>query len=1228
MEELTHNLLVIKASAGSGKTYRLAKEYISHLLFTTSEEDHKTLVPRRSASDSRPINAHRLLLAITFTNKATDEMKKRIVKELYRLAQPGTESDYLAEFMDKSGKDEPTVRMLARQALNELLFDYSNFNVSTIDSFFQGILRNFARELDRDFNYDIQLDEKYAVRAATHSFLLTLGRAPVVTEVDKWVKEYQRHLINDKAKTKQWKFFKDDGGTLSEFASNINSEEFRGKMDDIRSYLGTVDENGMFHNDFGRIQRFKAWTTRMIEASEERLAQNDAALVQYLTPMASALKGALSNFLVKGTFTNTLKDADETKIAGQFRKASMPDGSVIEHITRQVAQHFNTERIIAFLTAIENNLGLLGLLGMIDVHLERFRHETNSILIGDTNELIGTVLESGSAFVYERVGSSISHFMIDEFQDTSSKQYENFKGLLHESLASGNFNMLIGDAKQSIYRFRNADPTVFREKVDLDFKNDITDGLDESSRPGPGEPTSTNYRSSRHIIEFNNGLFAFVSQRYADQPTIAGTYQDYLQGMPGNIDKKKLPGYVKLYTGKYHLLAHDPFIHDILSQQGELPASEEELSKIDTLTLLPAYLLQLHQRYQWGQIGILVYTNTDGQKVVQRILEYNQRTSGEQIKVISGESLQLNNSPIIRRIIAMLRFIDACQFTPSEDADTDADEVDESVKKMRDNIKRKLLNDQRLYAGMSHFIQSVAAQSDISPQEAGKLLVQSMDAVGSDSEAIVNDVTDNGQNAETDKFAQTLAQLLPGNGELSTLTSIIETIIAHFKREKYNHAGDDEDKTSDVDREAAFLLAFQDTVMQFCSQHNGGSVREFLRYWDDKKDVLAMSSDEKADAINVMTIHKAKGLEFDCVVMPFANWQINGNYLENTYWASREDIVDAISNLPIDGTAPSDDDVPPLVCIDANVTTQLIDQGIIGGRLRDFINKHVTDATIDNLNKTYVAMTRPCIEMHIFAGTDKDRKNHNDLKPLLIDFASSHHVTDDKPMSPIQQPDGTTGDWFEYGTPSSAEQIADYKKRQDDERDEDPPIEMPIEHYTVSDIPAELRVRSENVASSHIEAGLRLHSLMSRIGDRNDVERVIADGLKHGTITHDDDDLCSLTNFKTHIAAPITDEGCRVAAWFDPANKVYSERTITTGRAKGGIENLRPDRIVRRPDGTLIVVDYKSGQREDKRYCAKMKRYIGKLREMGMGPTIAGRIWYTTLDTIIDEEGNVVEFSY
>ena len=192
-------------------------------------------------------------------------------------------------------------------------------------------------------------------------------------------------------------------------------------------------------------------------------------------------------------------------------------------------------------------------------------------------------------------------------------------------------------------------------------------------------------------------------------------------------------------------------------------------------------------------------------------------------------------------------------------------------------------------------------------------------------------------------------------------------------------------------------------------------------------------------------------------------------------------------------------------------------------------------------------------------------------------------------------------------------------------------VQAAIAGYTVNDIPMQLRVRVEHASSSSIDAGLRLHSLMSRINDRNDVDRVIDNALKHGVITTGDpDDPCGVDSVNAHVRRPILDQGTRVAAWFDPANTVYSERTITTASdslwAEDGIENVRPDRIVRLPDGQLLVIDYKSGQRDDKRYLRQLNRYIAKLRLIFPGAHIAGRIWYITHDLILDETGKAISF--
>lgn len=1175
------NLLVMKASAGSGKTYNLALQYIKHLLFAT--DDNGRLTPRRGSGDERILNVHRLLLAITFTNKATDQMKARIVEELYNLARSGEKSNYLQGFMNETGLPESRVRELARLALNELLFDYSNFNVSTIDSFFQSILRNFARELDRDFNYDIQLESKYAIRVAIHNFLLSLGQKDKPTDVDKWVSDYQQHQLRQDAENKSWRFF-EDGGSFLKFAKEIDSELFRSRMNQVRAYLGQDGDQG----DFTKIRAFRKYLKNVIEecTHEKGLIRDD--IMSRLQPLSKSFYGGR----IFDAIVNDGADPDEKlpglksdKLASQFKPKSMPDDETFDQFVQLIDAYQRYHLCSTLMEHIQDKLGLLGLLGMIDVFLERYRHETNSILIGDTNELIGTVLDSGSPFVYERVGSLISHFMIDEFQDTSTKQYENFRGLLQESLANGNFNMLIGDAKQSIYRFRNADPSVFREKVNSDFVDDIKERKVE-----PGAPSSDNHRSSRKIIEFNNSLFAYVNDQYADCPAVVASYGDATQGMPDNIDEDKVPGYVRILTDNYQLVLDS---NQVVSPPAEDKKGKEKNKekKLDVLDVLPQYLLQVHERFDWGKIGILVNTRKEGNKIVECILDYNRRTPDNHISIISGESLLLSNSPIVRRIISMLRFIDISQYGANDDS---GDPEETPNERIGQQLAKKRVSDQRLYSALSEFINRLGATEANSAEANGALLEQCLDETAPAAGGVTT-----GTQTQDQRFIQLLEQLLPDGNELTTLVSIVETVIAYFRANG--------SMSEDVNRETAFLLAFQDTVMKFSSMRNGGSLREFLKFWDEKKDSLAVNTRASSDAINIMTIHKAKGLEFDCVVIPYATWQINDNSRETHYWMPGEAFPDTLQTM-----APCDMAiVPPLIHVNKKDLTSMRDSNLLKDKAKYFVDEQRTAVLIDNLNKTYVAMTRPRTELHLLTNNGKT----NDVEQLLKAFAKGNGSI----MNALEDVQGNKTGWFEYGELSSRELIDSKRKHESSLAKQ-----LPLDQYRVSSIPAGLTVRVDHASSASIDAGIRLHSLLSRVHDINDLQRVIDQGVKHGVITQDPDDPCGIENVKTYVCRPMTDSSTRVAAWFDPANKVYSERTITTASDNlwdDGIENLRPDRIILRPDGQMIVIDYKSGQRDDKRYLRKLNQYMAKLRDIFPGTPVSGRLWYILDDTILDEKG-------
>ena len=263
LEISNEKLQVIKASAGSGKTYQLAKTYIQNVLGKVVKcADGKCRYKLRKPGEEY----FRHILAITFTNKATAEMKRRIVNELYALSvqndlklrgkvKSSYYDDFKSEFVDADGSSDGVIDKvvdLAGVALRAILFNYSSFNVSTIDSFFQNVLRSFARELDRDAGYDLQLDDRYAIDVAVHSFLLNLG----TPYVDKNINEWAKSLVNSRLKSKlDWDLFSGKG-TLKNFAYNINNEVFRRHHDEIKAYLADFGLKGGSNGCLSRIKRF------------------------------------------------------------------------------------------------------------------------------------------------------------------------------------------------------------------------------------------------------------------------------------------------------------------------------------------------------------------------------------------------------------------------------------------------------------------------------------------------------------------------------------------------------------------------------------------------------------------------------------------------------------------------------------------------------------------------------------------------------------------------------------------------------------------------------------------------------------------------------------------------------------------------------------------------------------------------------------------------------------
>ena len=1181
---------VIKASAGSGKTYTLARTYISHLLGTPTGKKvnvNGMEVPQFRLTHSRDYHKH--LLAITFTNKATNEMKQRIVKQLFKLSNG--KGDFVDDFKQMFiYNDFNEVTTAARQALSDILFNYDTFNVSTIDSFFQGILRNFARELNHDYNYNIQLDLDYVTSVAVHDFLMDLGNPTRGTAaVDQWVKDFIADKINKK---KKWNFF---GNTaeLEKFAQNIYREVFREHHDAIVDYLSDIGDG----HGTSRINQFRQFC---ITQRNQHSQSYDDCLKQFKiffdnNGIAHTIRGGrIVKKLYDQSYT-TLSD-DNHKTLDSYAQDScaltthvvskkwVNDISIdlIDEFRQLCATTMTHHHMAELYDSALDNIWNLGLLGKIDEKLEAFRKDTNSILIADTNDLIGRVLDCGATFIYEHTGTVLYNYMIDEFQDTSRKQYSNFKPLLQEAISNGKDNLIIGDEKQSIYRFRNSDPSLLRREIGEDFDIDST-------------TLDTNYRSYPAIVSFNNAFFKAIIDDYnnhgCDYELLTATFSNIVQ----KCKKNSSNGLVKVNIVK-----------------------NESGVKQKIIQALPHYVNQLRQRgYEPKDIAILVNTNDEGKAIVEQILYYNDSLGNTShphyINVISDEALLLKNSPAVRLIVSVLQFLENSQFnidSDEENSTTDNEPFKKFLKKrLREQKRNKVLHDFE-----------TLMQNESLEEKAGEILVDCFKR-----ERINDNETD--VEKRISAFSATAQELMPDHrNQLTNLLTIVEKIIDHYI-------------VPQGDVENAFIQGFMNVVVEFNRQRNGGTVREFLHYWETKKNKLTINSPSEANAVNVMTIHKSKGLEFKCVIIPFANWDLVK--LDKIFWIKDKDWEAQGLSSP-----QSHDMTPPLIPVS---TSKL--EGI--NRFNDILNIEKQMSLIDNLNKLYVALTRPKEELHIFAtdNESKDKKKKiDDLGISEISTASSlimRYVTTSKLNSELlngfeltvsedtiscftKEESGTDSNddtlnvtSIEMGTPMVAS--AQNEKEQTKEDAENHSVSnMPVYRYSPQVMP--VRVSMHKTSGSITHQGIRMHEIFSQINSVNDFNRALNYGINNELFKSNS--YWTEERFKQLLSTIQSD--ATLSKWFDPASTVYNERNICmlTSEENGGeknYEHLRPDRIVRLPNGEILVIDYKFGFKHDTATIAddskKVGDYIRELRPLLDSDDIKGYLWYARYNVIVPVEG-------
>ena len=552
-------LLVYKASAGSGKTFTLAVEYIKHLILNP--------------------HAYRQILAVTFTNKATAEMKERILQQLYGIWQGDPASDaYLARIKEgvrgikseelkmknEGGDEDEELRRRAGMALQYMLHDYSRFRVETIDSFFQSVMRNLARELELSPNLNIELNNAEVLSDAVDSLIEKLTPASPVLA---WLLDYINERIAD---DKRWNV----SNEVKSFGRNIFDESYIERGEALRQCLRTPDTLKLYRDVLREMETEALEQMKGFYDQFEGELEGHALVPEDLKGGARGIgsyfrklrDGKLSDKdVLNATLQNSLADAKNWATKTSARKDDiirLAESSLMPLLQDAERLRPRNSRTINSCRLSLQHLNKLQLLNHIDEEVRTLNREHNRFLLSDTNALLHKLVREGdSSFVFEKIGANIRNVMIDEFQDTSRMQWDNFRLLLLEGLSQGADSLIVGDVKQSIYRWRNGDWGILNQ-LTSEQGDELTRGcaiprslVNSSTRqlfpfPVRVETLKTNRRSETNVIHFNNRLFAaavdYLNNLHLDELKedclpLKRAYADVAQESP----KSEKRGYVK-----------------------------------------------------------------------------------------------------------------------------------------------------------------------------------------------------------------------------------------------------------------------------------------------------------------------------------------------------------------------------------------------------------------------------------------------------------------------------------------------------------------------------------------------------------------------------------------------------------------------------------------------------------------------------------------------------------